>query len=141
MVEHLTGPDGPNARAFLEALKGTANVTRAAELADISRTWLYDMRATHPDFAKAWDAAMELGLDALEDECMRRAKEGTRKYVTSMGKVVMDPEDVSKPLVEHVYSDTLAQFILKGRRPERYKDRTETSGSVALTISSDDANL
>ena len=75
---------------------------------------------------------METGLDALEDEAMGRAKEGCARFVVSGGKVVMHPE-TGEPLTERVFSDTLAMFLLKARRPDRYRERS----SVDLTVAGD----
>src|SRR5574337_1699712 len=67
-----------------------------------------------PDFSAAWDAALELGTDSLEDEAVRRAHEGTLKPVYQGGKKVGTIRE---------YSDTLLIFMLKARRPERFKER------------------
>ena len=72
---------------------------------------------------------METGLDALEDEAMRRAKDGVARFVVSGGKVVMHPE-TGEPLTKRVFSDTLAMFLLKARRPERYRKRS----AAGLTV-------
>lgn len=101
-------------RVFLEALGNTANVTRACKVARFGRTAVYGWRAADQEFARAWDAALALGTDALEDEAVRRAHEGTLKPVYQGGKKVG---------VIREYSDTLLIFLLKGRRPEKYKDR------------------
>jgi hypothetical protein len=39
-------------------------------------------------FSTAWDEALERGLDALEDEVMRRAKDGVAEPVYYQGRVV-----------------------------------------------------
>lgn len=77
------------------------------------------------DFATRWDDAVEHGVDLLEDEALRRAKDGVQKPVFgSLGA------NQGTGVVGHIqeYSDTLMTLSLKGRRPERYKDRTELSG-------------
>lgn len=100
--------------AFLEALGKTASVTRACKVVRLGRTAIYDWRNADEDFAKAWDTAVERGTDALEDEAVRRAHEGTLKPVYQGGKKVGTIRE---------YSDTLLIFTLKARRPEKYKDR------------------
>lgn len=123
---HLKGADDPDDAedtswrgVFLGALIETANVTTAAERADVGRATVYDHRKRDPDFAKAWDEAKEIGADALEDEAVRRAKEGTLKPVFQGGE-----------LVGHVreYSDTLLIFLLKGAKPAKYRERFELTG-------------
>lgn len=105
--------------AFLDALADTCHVTDAAKTAGVSRRTVYDHRAAHPEFAAAWDEAKVVGADALEDEAVRRAKEGTLKPVFQGGE-----------LVGHVreYSDTLLIFLLKGAKPAKYRERFELTG-------------
>jgi Bacteriophage Sf6, terminase small subunit-like len=96
----------PKKRAlFLGALTEGASVTAACNRAVITRRTVYNWWEADPEFAAAWDDAIEAGTDALEDEALRRAKDK---------------------------SDTLLIFLLKARRPEKYKDRvsTEHRGTV-----------
>lgn len=106
---------------FLEALSETGNVTESAKMANVSRRTIYNWRAADEDFAKAWNDAAELGCDALEDEATRRAKDGVDEPVFYKGE---ECGTVRK------YSDTLLIFLLKGRRPDKFKDRisNEVSG-------------
>ena len=99
---------------FLEALGTTASVTRSCKLARLPRQTAYDWREADADFAKAWDDARERGTDALEDEAVRRAHEGTLRPVFQGGKKVGTVRD---------YSDTLLIFTLKALRPDKFKDR------------------
>lgn len=61
----------------------------------------------------------------MEDEAFRRAVNGTEKPVYQ-----------GKELVGHVreYSDTLMIFMLKARRPEKFKDRVASEISGGLTV-------
>jgi len=102
---------------FLETLAATANVSRAIEATKAERTAIYAWRNEDPEFAKDWDAALDLGTDALEDEAVRRAHEGVDKPVYQGGKHVGDVRE---------YSDTLLITLLKARRPEKFKDRSST---------------
>ena len=99
---------------FLDALAETCNVARAAELAGVARSTVYDWRVADSDFADEWEHALDLGADALEDEATRRAVEGVDEPVFYQGKACG---------VVRRYSDTLLIFLLKGRRPEKYRDR------------------
>src|SRR5579863_6501592 len=94
---------------FCSILADGGSVTSAAQAIDVSRAALYKARDADPEFAAAWDEAIESGTDALEDEAVRRAKNS---------------------------SDTLLIFLLKARRPERFKDRvaTEHSGAVGVSV-------
>jgi hypothetical protein len=58
---------------------------------------MYDWREADAEFAAAWDAALGLGGDALEDEAIRRAMNG---------------------------SDYLMVFMLKALKPEKYRERS-----------------
>ena len=66
-----------NRKRFLAAIADSGNITAACDAARLSRAAMYAWRADDPSFAAEWDAALERGLDSLEDELMRRAKEGT----------------------------------------------------------------
>lgn len=99
---------------FLEALGNQGNVVQACEATGVGRTTVYRWRKEDDDFAKAWDEAFGLGIEALEAEALRRAFAG---------------------------SDTLLIFLLKGNKPDRYKDRvaSELSGPNGAPIAVDDA--
>ncbi len=103
--------------AFIAALSECGNVTRACEAAGISRMTAYAWRKDDLDFANAWDAALELGAEGLEDEARRRAFEGVED-------VVLDKDGNVRQVVRK-YSDTLLIFLLKGAKPEKYRERRE----------------
>lgn len=105
------------ARQFVATLLQTGgNVARACEAVNIGRTAAYEWRKDDEEFSKAWDEAVEAGLDELEQEARRRAFEGTEEPVFYKG---------SECGYVRKYSDTLMIFLLKGGRPEKYKDRVE----------------
>ena len=110
---------------FLDALAETGNVTRACVSAKIGRATVYEWRAADEEFRERWETALDLGCDALEDEATRRAHDGVPEPVYYQGEVV---GQVQK------YSDTLLMFLLKGRRPEKFKDRTELTGKDGALI-------
>jgi hypothetical protein len=83
---------------FLELLKGTGNVTLAAQGAGIDRTTAYARAARDPAFAAAWREAHEAAIDLLEGAARQRALAG---------------------------SDQLLMFLLRGLRPERYGARLD----------------
>lgn len=101
-------------QAFLDALAETASVFAACRESGLARRTAYDWRAEDPDFAAAWDKALDIGTDALEDEATRRAFHGYDEPVHYKGKAT---SAIRK------YSDTLLIFMLKARRPERFKER------------------
>ncbi len=99
---------------FLEALHNGASISSAAKSAAYGRTSIYQWRKDNPDFAFAWDEAVDCGTDLLEDEALRRAKDGVDEPRFYEGKVCG---------YVRRYSDTLIIFLLKARRPEKYRDR------------------
>ncbi len=101
-------------RNGLAALAETANVLKSSEIAKIARRTAYDWKAADPEFAGEWGKALDIGVDALEDEATRRAVDGVDEPVFYQGEAVG---------VVRKYSDTLLIFLLKGRRPEKYRDR------------------
>lgn len=80
---------------FLEALRTHGVISKAAESAGISRWTAYHYRSLDPVFAEEWEAALALGVDALEDVAKMRAFQG---------------------------SDLLLIFLLKAKRPEVYRE-------------------
>ncbi len=79
----------------------------------MSRRSAYDWRKEDQEFANEWDAAEALGTDLLEDEARRRAAQGVDEPVFWKGEV--------KGFVRK-YSDVLLIFMLKARRPEKYRE-------------------
>lgn len=115
-------------KAFLQALRKTGNVSKACEIVKIGRRTAYEWRAESEEFAELWEQAIEAGYDLLEEEARRRAFEGlVRKKFTSKGQPVNDPA-TGEQYYEREYSDTLLIFLLKGGRPEKYRERHEHSG-------------
>lgn len=125
-----------NEAVFLAALSETANVTKAMKVAGLSRAGLYYWLNDDPEFKARFLETVEMATDSLEDEAVRRAHEGLDKPVYQGGK-----------LVGHVreYSDTLLIFLLKARRPEKYRERYEhtgpNGGPIQITVTSEDAGV
>lgn len=109
--------------AFLSALAECGNVADAARLAQVARNALYLWKKDDPDFAAEWEAALAAGGDSLEEEAIRRARDGWEEPVFYQGQQVSTVRR---------YSDTLMIFLLKGLMPQKYGERhqVELSGSV-----------
>ena len=111
--------------AFLAALAQTGNVTAAARAAHVDRTTAYDLRAADPEFAALWRAALDEAADLLEQEARRRAHDGLVRYkFDRKGQPLLHPT-TGQPYCELEYSDTLLIFLLKGARPEKYRERAD----------------
>lgn len=99
--------------AFLAAYAECGNVTVAAEQAGICRTQHYAWMKDDPAYAEQFATAEDMAVDRLEQEARRRAVGGVDEPVFYQGTVV---GYIKK------YSDTLLIFLLKGLRPEKYRD-------------------
>jgi hypothetical protein len=100
---------------FLRCLRESGgNVSRACEAAGLSRQTAYEWRSADKDFAERWDETVEAGTDELEEEARRRAFAGVDEPVFYQGD---ECGTVRK------YSDTLLIFLLKGRKPDKYRER------------------
>ncbi len=98
MVNRTTRTPEKGERLFAKLRLGYS-VRAACSAERIGRRTYYDWRDADPVFAAAADAAIEEGTDFLEDKARDRAVKE---------------------------SDTLMIFLLKGRRPEKYRERVDT---------------
>lgn len=133
---------------FLEALRNLPVVRHACETAGIGRTTAYEAREINEAFAKAWDEALEEGIDRAEQEAFRRAVVGFEEPVIDKGRLayryeryvdeetgedkyrpVLDEHGQPIPLTVRKHSDTLLAMYLKGRRKKVYAERTEVTGA------------
>jgi hypothetical protein len=99
-----------------------------AQRASYGRASVYEWRVADAAFRAAWDDALEEGTDRLEDEAFRRAHDGVPKPIFYKGDRIATVQE---------HSDTLTIFLLKARRPEKFKDRTATtldSGEKPLKV-------
>ena len=95
--------------AFLEALRGTATVTEACRSLGIDRGTAYKARQRDEAFAVAWADVEEESTETLESVAVQRAKDG---------------------------SDTLMIFLLKSRRPQKYREnvKIEHGGEIRTDL-------
>ncbi|WP_279350053.1 hypothetical protein [Erythrobacter litoralis] len=100
-------------RRFVATLAATGIVTQAARSIGKSMEALYKLRARPgaEGFAGAWDAALERGVQRLEDCALERALKGTPTPIVSAGKLLGTWD---KP------DNTLLRFLLQHRLPARY---------------------
>ena len=111
--------------AFLSALADCGNVADAARQAGIARNALYLWKRDDSDFAAEWEAALIAGGETLEEEAVRRARDGWDEPVWYQGQQVGTVRR---------YSDTLLIFLLKGLMPEKYGERQKIEHSGAVDI-------
>lgn len=117
---------------FLAELARSPNVSSAARSVGISRRAAYLRRETDPDFAAAWDEALEQSTDALVGEMFRRGVYGTERPVFYQGEECGRIRE---------FSDTLAIFLAKAHRPGVYADRPDSTptGTIKVIIEHADA--
>jgi hypothetical protein len=97
----------------LAALSAGHSYEKAADAAKIGRTALFAWKKADAKFNDECLAAEEAGTDRLEDEATRRAVKGTLRPVFYKGEQVGSIRE---------YSDTLLIFLLKARRPDKFKE-------------------
>lgn len=100
-------------RDFIEALADTGSVNAACKYVNMSTVGAYRIRRLPEgeSFRKAWDAALDLGVQRLEDVAMDRALNGVDEPVYSYGELVG---------VRKKVNDRLLMFMLRNRSPERF---------------------
>lgn len=141
---------------FLAALADVPVVSHACKAVEISYRHAYKTRETDEDFAKAWDEAMEQGIDRAEQEAFRRAVVGFEEPVIDKGRLAyryerytvkgddgkeqehyrptLDDQGQPIPLTVRKHSDALMALMLKGRRKKVYADRTELTGAEGAPV-------
>lgn len=100
-------------RGFIAALADTGSVRAAAHAVNMTPEGAYLLRrhAEAASFRKAWEAALSLGVQKLEDVAMERALHGVEVPVYSYGKLVG---------TRRVTNDALLMFLLRNRAPQRF---------------------
>ncbi len=83
-------------KAFLKSLADQGVVRRGCEDAGVGPTTAHNNLRSDPKFAAQWQESLDLAADALESEIRRRAFAG---------------------------SDLLAIFLMKGLRPEKFREK------------------
>lgn len=113
-------------KAFLAALAACGVVGQALVAAKIPcRSTVQRWRKDDQDFADAYNQALETATDKLETEARRRAVNGVDEPVFYKGERVG---------AVRRYSDKLLEVLLKGNRPDKFKDRVEHSGTLDVSI-------
>lgn len=100
-------------RRFIATLAATGIVNQAARSIGKSMEALYKLRARPgaEGFAAAWDAALERGMQRLEDCALERSIRGTPTPIVSGGQILGTWD---KP------DNSLLRFMLQHRRSARY---------------------
>ncbi len=105
--------------AFLKSYAGLGIITAAAQAVRVDRRTILNWRKRDRKFSAAFVEADAQASEVLETEARRRAVDGVEEPIIRDGQVVGTVRR---------YSDTLLIFLLKGRKPEMYRERFEHSG-------------
>lgn len=105
-------------QVFFDTLATTGNTQHACDAAGYSLRSIYTWRKADAQFAAEFASAKEASGDVLESEAVRRAVEGVDEPVFYKGDACG---------VIRRYSDSLLQTLLKGAKPETYRERVEHS--------------
>jgi hypothetical protein len=116
-------PTPTRLNAFLHHLGRTGSVTFAATRTGLRRSTLYKLKAENEEFAGRWAEALDLGVERLQDDAMRRALHGTERAVFRNGRQVGSVRQ---------YDNRLLQFLLRAHRPETYGDGRRAGGLPPL---------
>jgi hypothetical protein len=111
-------------KAYVLALAQVGTKVQAARIAGVHPCTPYSSQWRNDQpLQVAVKAAEEAAADLIEAEAYRRGVEGTLEPV---GWYQGQPGGYVRR-----YSDVLSIFLLKGLRPDRYKDRVEMRGALA----------
>lgn len=112
---------------FVEALRESPHLMRAARAGGHTIGTFKKYKKLNPEFSEAWDDAMEEGIERAEVAVHDRAFIGVDRPVFQQGVEVGTVKE---------YSDSLAMFLLKAHKPEKYRERTEVkhSGAASITV-------
>jgi hypothetical protein len=107
--------------AFLAAYSTLGNLSATERLTGIARQRHHEWVKADPAYLADFLIAQEQAIDALESEARRRAVNGVEKPVYQGGKLVGSVQE---------YSDTLLIFLLKGARPDKYRERVDMTVNI-----------
>lgn len=127
----VSGLRSQKQRIFCLALAKYGTVTHACIEAGVLMATVELWRRQNQDFKDAWDRAMVMSVDILEHAARLRGLEGVQRYQVSAGRVV---EHDGKPVMITEHSDRLMELLLKGRRPDVFRERVTHSGDPSAPI-------
>jgi hypothetical protein len=108
------------ARAFLAAYRKTCNITESARAAGVGSRQHYRWLEKYPKYKAAFECAQVIAADYLESVAIERASIGWEEPVFYQGA---ECGRVRR------FDGGLMQFLLRGAKPEKYKQSTELTGA------------
>lgn len=115
--------------AFCRSYAVRGIIREACIASGISRRMYYKWRKSDAEFDDNCKMAEEMAADVIEREAFRRAVDGYEQPIIYQGEQTGTYTD---------YSDSLMSMLLKGNKKEKYKERTEHSGSVGRPMTLDE---
>lgn len=112
---------------YLEMFREFGNHRVCSKFTGIARSMVREWKKHDPDFAIALDDAWQDAVDTAELEAWRRATHGTLEETVTEKQTSEGDKELTVKRTRY-YSDSLLQFILRGGKPERYRERHEVSG-------------
>lgn len=110
---------------FIAELADCGSVRAACRRMGVGEHHLYKLRR-HPEgesFRAAWEAALDIGIQRIEDVAMDRALNGVEQPVYHKGDIIG---------TRRVYNDRLLMFMLRNRAPERFTEGQLKHGAKGL---------
>jgi hypothetical protein len=108
MSDEILQPKRVSQGRFLRAFRQTGSITKAAEIAGISRSTHYDWLEDDKKYPDKFKAAVELAGTILEEKAFKLALEDEDRQVL--------------------------MFLLKNLMPERYRDKQDLQHSGEVTV-------
>jgi len=115
----------PHHLAFMKAYSLVGSVTKACEVAEHARSRHYQLLKENKDYRDAFAEARNRLADVLEAVVIQRAVEGYLEPVYYKGK----PCGAVRR-----FSDGNAQFMLRGLRPDVYRERSDVNVKAEVDL-------
>ena len=132
---------GPRWKAFLDAYLSLGHFGKACKAVGASHQTIRKLLKQIPEFGEAFEDAEQVVADKLEDALRQRATEGfDRLKFDKNGAACIDPR-TKEVYVEKQFSDLAAIFLLKGQRPEKYREKFEHVGRGGGPIETQVTNI
>jgi hypothetical protein len=114
---------------FLRAFARHGIISDGTLAAGITYRTFYRWRKEDETFNEDCKTAVTMANDLMEREARRRGVEGFERPIIYQGEITGEYTD---------YSDALLTTLMKGNKPEKYKERTQLSGSVGRPMTLDE---
>lgn len=114
---------------FLRAFARHGIISDGTVAAGITYRTYYRWKRDDEVFNEDCKTAETMANDLMEREARRRAIDGFERPIIYQGEVTGEYTD---------FSDALLTTLMKGNKPEKYKERTQLSGSVGRPLTLDE---